>query len=133
MRDQRSDIDETERGNDSSVLRWFLLTGNRLSIATGIVLATVLVVLALLWVYGQATLQPDSPMYFLFSSIVTGDLTLLTIVLSINQLVLSRELESPGQLRQRVKKAIEYRDTVEDITETPVSPQSLPDFLQFLH
>lgn len=133
MSDQQTNTGETARGTDSSVLRWFLLTGNRLSIATGIVLATVLVVLALLWVYGQATLQPDSPMYFLFSSIVTGDLTLLTVVLSINQLVLSRELGAPGQLRQRIEKAIEYRDTVEGITETSVSPQSLPDFLQFLH
>lgn len=133
MSDWRSNTDETERENDSTVLRWFLLTGNRLSIAGGIVFVTVLVVLALLWVFGRATLQPDSPMYFLFSSMVTGDLTLLTVVLSINQLVLSRELGAPGKLQQRIEKAIDYRNSVEGVTETAVSPISLPDFMQFLH
>ena len=133
MSERRGFADETGRGAKSEVIRWFLLTGNRLSIAGGIVLASLLTVLVLLWEFGAATLQPDSPMYFLFSSVVTGDLTLLTVVLSINQLVLSRELGTPGQLQKRIEKAIEYRETVEGVTETAVSPKTLPNFMQFLH
>jgi len=120
-------------GTDGDVTTWLLLEGNRLGIAGGVVLLIVLVLLAVLWTYGLDVLNPESPMYFLFGSLLTGDLTLLTIVLSINQLVLSRELGAPGDLRQRIDGAVGYRREVEASTDAGVSPKSPAGFLEYLH
>lgn len=72
-------------------------------------------------------------MFFLFSAMLGGNLTLITVVLSINQLVLSRELGSPGDLHQRIRDAVAYRREVEDTAGSPPSPVSPGAFLRYLH
>lgn len=72
-------------------------------------------------------------MYFLFSAILGGNLTLITVVLSINQLVLSRELGSPGELQQRIRDAMTYRREVENTANSSPVPVSPEGFLRYLH
>ncbi|ELZ68899.1 hypothetical protein C457_10826 [Haloferax prahovense DSM 18310] len=72
-------------------------------------------------------------MYFLFSAILGGNLTLITVVISINQLVLSRELGAPGDLHQQIRDAMAYRREVESSSGEFPSPVSPAEFLQFLH
>ena len=72
-------------------------------------------------------------MYFLFSAILGGNLTLITVVLSINQLVLSRELGAPGELQERIRDAMAYRREVEDAANSSPSPVSPEGFLRYLH
>ena len=133
MADGSTDTTYGQSRDRGTVMNWLLLDGNRLVIAGIIVLVSLLVVLGLLWSFGTASLRPDSPVYFLFSSLLTGDLTLLTVVLSINQLVLSRELGAPGSLQTRIDETLDYRSDVEAVAESAESPSSLPDFLRFLH
>lgn len=132
MSDQNSGV-SGRKDTTGGAKQWFLLEGNRLVIAAGIVVLTLLSLLAILWVYGLDSISPRSPMYFLYGSLLTGDLTLLTVVLSINQLVLSRELGSPKTLRERVGATQEYREEVESTTGSGPSPKSPPAFLRYLH
>lgn len=93
-------------------------------------------ILALLTAVAVVGLIPRGavdPMYFLFSAILGGNLTLITVVLSINQLVLSRELGAPGDLHQRIRDAMTYRREVEDTAGSSPSPVSPEAFLRYLH
>jgi len=117
----------------SSAARWLLLEGNRLAIAAGVVACVTLATLAVLWAFGYAAVRPQSPINFVYSSMITGNLTLLTVVLSINQLVLSRELGAPGTLSQRIDATLEYRTEVEETTDTSVTPKAPSAFIRHLH
>ena len=68
----------------------------------------------------------------LVAAIVGGTLPFITIVLAINQLVLSQELGWPGELSERFDAMTSFRRAVEDSTGTPVSPAAPADFLQLL-
>ncbi|WP_211250904.1 hypothetical protein [Haladaptatus cibarius] len=72
-------------------------------------------------------------MYFLFSAFLGGNFTVISVVLSINQLVLSRELGAPGELRQRIENALEYRENAQKRADQSVAPVLPGSFLRFLH
>ena len=136
--DVASERDDSEGTDGSSApgggaTSWLLLEGDRLAVASVVVGGVLLVFLLVLWRYGYGSTRPSSPVYFLFSSLLTGDLTLITVVLSINQLVLSRELGAPGTLQNRIEGSVEYREDVEETVETAVSPTAPTEFLRFLH
>ncbi|MWG33772.1 hypothetical protein [Halomarina oriensis] len=71
-------------------------------------------------------------MSFLLSGFLGGNLTLITVVISINQLVLSRELGAPGELHQRLDEALTYRETVDEVVDD-VPPVTPGRFLVKLH
>lgn len=133
MSDESLHRDSTKRGIIHRIKNWLLLEGDRLVIASVVVFAPLALLLIIIGIFGTASLTSNSPVNFLFSSLLTGDLTLITVVLSINQLVLSRELGDPGTLQEQIQKAISYRGDVEETTETAVSPKSPSRFLRFLH
>ncbi|WP_101297742.1 hypothetical protein [Halegenticoccus soli] len=112
---------------------WFLLEGSRVAIAGGALFALLLAFSLVVGLSDTGRLRPTSSVFFLFSSLLTGDLTLITVVLSINQLVLSRELGEPGDLRGRVQETLDYRREVRDSAERSVPPTTPSRFLQFLH
>ncbi|GAA0243003.1 hypothetical protein ACFFQF_22785 [Haladaptatus pallidirubidus] len=72
-------------------------------------------------------------MYFLFSAFLGGNFTMIPVVLSINQLVLSRELSAPGELRRRIEDALEYREDAQERADQSVAPVLPGSFLRFLH
>ena len=72
------------------------------------------------------------PMLYLFSALAGGNVSLITIVISINQLVLSRELRSPRELQMEIHAAEEYREKVERETQRSVVPEEPADFLRIL-
>ncbi|WP_440007962.1 hypothetical protein [Halomicrococcus sp. SG-WS-1] len=113
-------------------LRWLLVTGNRLTVA-GALLGGVFLVFSVLTYVDVLSGRPSSPMYFLFSALLGGNFTLITVVLSINQLVLSRELGAPGELRQRLEGALEYREDVQARAGWSAGPVKPGEFLLSLH
>ncbi|UPV73649.1 hypothetical protein M0R89_14015 [Halorussus limi] len=136
--DESARSDETDQNGDSGrnlggAANWLLVRGDRSVVVAGILAGVLLAVVAILWTMGYPAVRSASPVYFLLSSLVTGDLTLVTVVLSINQLVLSRELGAPGTLSERIQGAREFRAEVEESTETSVAPKSPSQFLRFLH
>lgn len=106
---------------------WILLSGNRYIIASGVLV-----------LMGGVVLIPDltrivirntSPLYYVASALITGNLTLITVVVAINQVVLSQELESPGSLRDEIESTAGYRQMALEQTTRPTEPSN---FLQQL-
>jgi len=127
---------ETEQtAGDASGLRrrlreWFLLDGDR-SYVAGIVAITVFAAFVALSVAGLAPYANKQPLYYAFSGLLSGNLTLITVVVAINQLLLSREFNTPGELESQMEGVVEYRSEVESITGR-VAPVEPPGFLRLL-
>lgn len=110
---------------------WFLLVGDRLVLAA--VLATAfLTVVVTLFAFDVVNATSEEPMLYLFSMLAGGNITLLTIVLSINQLVLTRQLKTPGEVSAHIENAIEYRMEVETQSERETVPVMPTEFLGVL-
>lgn len=120
-----------ERLRESPIKRWILLDGNRYTI-TGLFSAVVFVTCVSIGFAGYIPVtDPDTATTFV-AAIVGGTLPFITIVLAINQLVLSQELGWPGNLADRFEEMTIFRHEVETLTETPVSPAAPADFLQLI-
>lgn len=126
----RSDLVH-ERLRESPVKRWVFLDGNRSTII-GLFSAVVFVTCVSIGLAGYIPVTDPSTATTLVAAIVGGTLPFITIVLAINQLVLSKELGWPGDLAERFEEMTSFRRGVESLTETPVSPAAPADFLQLL-
>lgn len=126
----RSDLVH-ERLRESPIKRWILLDGNRYAI-TWLFSVVVFVTCAGIGFAGYIPVTDPGTATTLVAAIVGGTLPFITIVLAINQLVLSQELGWPGDLVDRFEGMTTFRHKVETVTETPVSPAAPADFLQLL-
>ena len=126
----RSDLVH-ERPRESPIKRWVLLDGNRYTI-TGLLSLVIFATCAGLGFAGYIPVTNSGTATTLVAAIVGGTLPFITIVLAINQLVLSQELGWPGDLADRFEGMQTYRHEVENLTETPVSPAAPADFLQLV-
>ncbi|WP_158057462.1 hypothetical protein [Halorussus halophilus] len=110
---------------------WFFLVENRLVIAGGLLVFALLFFLAVEAVTGIST-EEMGPLFYLYSALIGGNLTLITVVLAINQLVISQQLEAPGGLRNQIEGVNEYREAVEETISREVAPVTPSDFLHIL-
>jgi len=117
-------------GLTRSVRRWFLLDGDRNAVA-GIVLAAVFCSIA-----GLAAVDVIATdrvaVAGIAGSLVPGLFTFISIVLAINQLVLSQEFDSAGEARSRVSDMRSFRRAVERRTDRAPSPVFPTGFLSML-
>jgi hypothetical protein len=113
------------------VVNWFLLTGSRLWVTAGLLV----IVAVLLWglvLTSYAPLIERTPILFLLFALISGNVTLITIVVSISQFVLSQHLESPGEIRQQLRDLVGYRREVSEMTGEQVLPVTPRGFLLLL-
>lgn len=103
----------------SSSHRYLLATGILL-LMTGVVLIPDLT---------RFIIQNATPLTYMASALITGNVTLITVVVAINQVILSKELESPGSLRDEIERTAEYRQAALDQETAPTNPS---DFLHRL-
>lgn len=120
-----------ERLRESPIKRWIVLDGNRYTI-TGLFSATVFVTCTGIGFSGYIPVTDPDTATTLVAAIVGGTLPFITIVLAINQLVLSQELGWPGDLVDRFEGMTAFRHEVETLTQTPVSPAAPADFLKLI-
>jgi hypothetical protein len=119
-------------GTVDRAVHWLLLEGNRLVIAGGIV------VVAAGWILGLAyadlvAVGPDSTVGTAFASgLISGTLTMVTVALSINQLILSRVFGSPGELRDELDGTRALRRRVQRRAGEPSAPNDPADFLSLV-
>jgi hypothetical protein len=114
------------------VTAWVLIEGDRSVVASGITVGIVGIVGALIW-RDTLALGPDSSVDALFSSGFTaGVITLITISLSINQLVISRVFGTVSSLRARLDGARELHETVAALAGRPASPNDPAAFLSLI-
>lgn len=118
---------ETSR---SKCVGWILLTGHRGVIALGITGLFAAFFTSLVLV-GIVPLEQTQPLLSVYSALIVGNLTLITVIVSINQLFLSRELQAPGELQTRIEAIVEYREEVER-TAGEIAPATPLRFLRIL-
>ncbi|MDN4015282.1 hypothetical protein QX233_22800, partial [Chryseobacterium gambrini] len=85
---------------------------NRLFI-TGALVATAFFLIFGLGRLGIVGVSSRSTMCSLFSGVITGLFTLTSVVLTINQLILSRVIGSRNELAEQMEGTVEFRRRVE--------------------
>ena len=106
---------------------WFVYGGDRLVVTAGL-MAAAFVVYFVLGIYNVIFL-PGNRLMWLLNGLVNGLLSLVTIVLTVNQLVLSEQFDSMGELYDRLEQMIDFREKVEGTTETDVTPVQPGEFI----
>ncbi len=116
----------------TGVHRWLLLRLNRL-LLTGAILSVIFVVLVGSSQLGLSPLRSivtdQDGLHFLFSSFIGAIITGTSIVVTINQLVLSQELGAVGDQRERMQQSLEFRSDVEDTIQQGTAPPEPAAFL----
>jgi aspartate dehydrogenase len=102
--------------------RWLLIDGNRWLLA-GFVFASVLVVGTLDGGI-RATVRSTDPIETAFSGLATGIITGVTLIVTIDQLVLSQQLGSLAEQRERLDESLRFHREVEQLVEgtSPAEP-----------
>ncbi|MXV60639.1 hypothetical protein GS429_00845 [Natronorubrum sp. JWXQ-INN-674] len=121
------------RTGESRVAHWFLLDANRWFLA-GLLSAVVFaafVALGAVAVPLREAMEHGTPVDTAFQGLIAAILTGVTLVVSINQLVLSQELGRLGDQQQWMNEAMEYRRNVEALFGS-VGPPDPSQFLQAL-
>jgi hypothetical protein len=124
-----------ERAAGSRVKLWLLLDANR-RVVTGATVVVVFATLAALGAVGPVTLRDamsqSDPVETAFQGLLTAIITGVTLVVSLNQLVLSQELGGVGDQRERMSGAMSFRRDVEDSVGAPLAPPEPAEFLRAL-
>lgn len=116
----------------SSVKRWFLLDGNRYVLVTVLAAIQFGILLGLGW-SGLLPMASASANNSLFASANTGLFTLVTITISINQLILSRILGTPEEIQTRMDSVETFRGRLDEMDpQRAISPIEPPQFLRFV-
>lgn len=121
-----------ERAQGSRWKLWFLLEADRTLVVGVILLAFFLTiqVAAMLYPGSETTLRTTSSVTYLFQGFVMATITGVTLVVTLNQLVLSQELGAVGDQRERMDGAMEFREDAADLLGAPVSPARPSQFLR---
>ncbi|GAA0511815.1 hypothetical protein SAMN04488066_10480 [Halorubrum aquaticum] len=129
IRTESSVYEKTAR---ERVAAWVLIEGDRRIVAGGITVGIAGIVGVLIW--GDVlAVGPDSSVDSLFSSGLTaGVMTIITITLSINQLVMSRVTGTIDALMERLDGARELHEDVADLAGRPSSPNDPAAFLSLI-
>ena len=123
-----------ERADQSRVKLWLLLEADR-RLVTGIMLAlvfTVFVGTGYLYPTAENAIRTSDSIDTLFQGFLTATITGVTIVLTLNQLVLSQELGAVKDQRERMEGAMQFRQDAADVIDSPVSPSRPAQFLRAL-
>ncbi|MDY6780249.1 MAG: hypothetical protein SV760_06850 [Halobacteria archaeon] len=80
----------------------------------------------------SSSLVSGDPIETLFQALIGATITGVTLVLTLNQLVLSQELGGIKDQRERMEGAMEFRRDAEKIFDAPVSPSDPASFLRAL-
>lgn len=106
---------------------WLLLTGRRNSVAFGLLL--VMTGLAIVPSVTGFAVRNTTPLVYVASTLIGGNVTLVTVVVAINQVILSQEMESPDSLREEIEGTAAFRTASIDGSVPAPRPT---DFLQQL-
>jgi len=123
--DSVRDID----GYRERALHWLVLRGNRAAVAT-VLLAAVVGFFLVATEVGVLAVGPRSTAASAFASgFISGTVTLVTIALSINQLILSRVFGSPNELFDQLDGTRDLRRRVRGHADESAVPNDPADFL----
>lgn len=123
--------DDGSRIGNANLREWILLNGNRYLLSAG-VSAGVFVLCLFLGLGEVLAVERSGPVKSVAAAVIAGTITLITVVLAINQLVLSGEFGTPGDLNERFEEMRRFRKQVEELTKVDNTPATPSDFLRVL-
>ncbi|MFB6255038.1 MAG: hypothetical protein ABEI06_10570 [Halobacteriaceae archaeon] len=123
-----------ERAGSSRFKLWLLIEAHRLIVVIVLLIAIFvsLVIIGHFSPVGPSLFQKQDPIETLFQAFIGATITGVTLVLTLNQLVLSQELGSVGDQRSRMEGAMTFREDVESYIESQTSPPEPASFFQDL-
>lgn len=130
-RDGDGVVEDPVAGERSQLTEWFLLEGDRRLVAASILLGVCVVTAGAVF-SGAVALTDGDALTRSFAALIAGNFTLITITISINQLILAREFDTPDVLYEHVEEMIRYRETVEETAGATIAPTTPGAFLDFL-
>ncbi|PCR89698.1 hypothetical protein [Natrinema ejinorense] len=110
---------------------WVLVKGNRLGVA-GALSGLVLVLVIGLYELGVINFANPNSVTRVASGMIAGTFSLVTLVVSVNQLILSQEFAAAGKARDQLEEVIEFRQDVADAAAVPASPASPTRVLELI-
>jgi len=113
-------------------VEWVVLTGDRRLVSL-VGLVPLAAVFALLVGSGLAPLRKETPVLFLLFALIGANFTLIAIVTSLSQFVLGRRLESPGDVRSKMRETLAYREDVAATTGRSLLPVKPDAFFLVLY
>ena len=113
-----------ERSQRSTAWAYVLFDADRKIVAGGLLIGVFfgLVGFAALFPGPAAALRSGDAVETVFQPFIGTTITVVTLVLTFNQFVLSQELGAAGDQRERMEGALEFRDDTADVLGDPVSP-----------
>lgn len=112
-------------------VKWVLVDGDRMLLTIGgsVVL---FVLFLLLHLFGVVAFTNDASLTRMASGMIAGTFSLVTLVVSVNQLILSQELTPAGKYRDRRGSVLEFRQDVADATGVPAVPAEPTRLLELI-
>lgn len=107
--------------------RWYIAGALLLGLFAGLVITGIVSSVTL-----RQFVATGDPLRPLFQSLILALVTSVTLVLSLNQVVLSQELVGASDQRDRQEAALSFRSEVEDVIEPGVSPATPGRFMAAL-
>lgn len=122
---------QSDRGLTAGLIRWFLVSGDRLLVSF-VVLLGIGIAFFVVGITGIATVTTPRRVMWYLNGTVNGLLTLVPISVGVNQIVLSHEFGSIQDLYDRRTDITEFRERVEERTETAVASPYASSFFETL-
>jgi hypothetical protein len=135
-----SDFKETpanklyKRVNESRIKLWLLMGGDRWLVAGLLVAVIFITLLTVAYFYpdSESAIRGSDSVDTIFQALLSSIITGVTLVVSLNQLVLSQELGAVYDQRERMEGAIKFRDDAADAIKAEVSPTRPSQFIRAL-
>lgn len=135
LREWRSWFPIPKQGRGVEPIRWVLLDGNRLAVSaallTGVYIAFMLS--GTVYTFELRRLLTETPaVQTILSSLLSGIILLVSIVVSINSIVLSHDITSLQDQEDRIGGVLEYRWQIGQLTDSRESPSDPASFLALM-
>ncbi len=114
---------------------WILLTGNRWVVSAVALLLVGLgfVGIGVIWTDELVTLFTEAQVVqTILITLFSGSILLVSIAVSVNSIVLSQEITALGDQEEAIDETFSFRDSVQEHTDTDVSPARPGAFLQVI-
>ncbi|WP_336002621.1 hypothetical protein [Halorientalis halophila] len=121
--------------DEGQLTRWFLLTGRRMVVTAALLLLVLgtLLGLSLLRPFDvHSLLTETNTTQDLFNTLLSGTILLVSVVVSINSVVLSEEITDIETQQRRLDASIDYRQRLGDLVAEDVTPARPAEFLRVI-
>lgn len=118
-----------------SLVQWLLLEGNRHAVTGALLTMTFVVILAFgtIWTFEmQRLLTETAAVETVLNTFLGGIILLVSIVVSINSIVLSYDIISIGAQEDRLRGTLEFRQEIGHLTDTEQGTMDPASFLTML-